>query len=76
MKPVQLHLENKQVVTFWKSDNLDHIISKDFSIKSMLTECFLMNKIIDGAQTLLNKQFLEHFVWKSTRQNMDYTKKR
>ena len=60
---LQLHLENKQPVTFKRSDNLDSLIKNYFDTKSMLTKYFLMNKINDKAQTLLYKEFLEYFVW-------------
>lgn len=49
VKTLQLHLKDKQVVTFRKSDNLDHIIGNDFSRKSMLIEFFSMNKTNDKA---------------------------
>lgn len=63
VKTLQLHLKDKQVVTFRKSDNLDHIIGNDFSRKSMLIEFFSMNKTNDKAWTLLDKEFPKHFVW-------------
>ena len=52
---LQLHLEDRQSMTFGKSDNLNHIINNDFYTKSMLTEYFSKNKISDKAQTLLYK---------------------
>jgi hypothetical protein len=60
---LQLHLEDQQTVSFFKSDNLTYIVNNDLSAKSMLTEFFCRNKVDENAQKLLYKGFLEHYVW-------------
>ena len=59
---LQLHLENK-AMTFRKFDHLNRIINNDFYTKSMLTKYFSINKTSDKSQTLLYKEFSNHFVW-------------
>ncbi|KAL5537485.1 hypothetical protein UlMin_042343 [Ulmus minor] len=59
---LQLHLEDKQLITFRKSENVENVINNDFSSRSMLIEYFRMNKTDKKARCLLYKQFLEHFV--------------
>ena len=41
---LQLHLEDKQLVTFKKSDRLSNVLRSDLSSKTMLTEFFTLNK--------------------------------
>ncbi|KAL5572066.1 hypothetical protein UlMin_021663 [Ulmus minor] len=60
---LQLHLEDKQLITFRKSENVEKVINNNFSSRSMLTEYFHMNKTDKKARCLLYKQFPEHFVW-------------
>ncbi|KAL5575313.1 hypothetical protein UlMin_017012 [Ulmus minor] len=60
---LQLHLEDKQLITFRKSENVEKVINNNFSSRYMLTEYFHMNKTDKKARCLLYKQFPEHFVW-------------
>ncbi|KAK3222064.1 hypothetical protein Dsin_009089 [Dipteronia sinensis] len=60
---LQLHLEDRQIISFQKSDNLTHIMNNDFKSKTMLTEFFNINRNNDKAKKLLYKEFPEHFVW-------------
>ena len=58
MKTLQLHLENKQLVIFRKSNNLDHIINNDSFAKSMLIVFFVMklrNCYIKNFQNILSE---------------------
>ncbi|XP_060965525.1 uncharacterized protein LOC115712693 [Cannabis sativa] len=61
--PLQLHLEDSQLITYNKSDNLTKVITCEFLTRTMLTEFFKMNATNKKAKTLLYKEFPEHFVW-------------
>ncbi|XP_062075974.1 uncharacterized protein LOC133780112 [Humulus lupulus] len=60
---LQLHLEDKQLVTFNTSTKLSHIVQSDVFSRSMLTKFFRMNNYNEAARTLLHKEFPENFVW-------------
>ena len=60
---LQLHLEDQQLISFRKYDNLARIINDDSSSRTMLTEHFRMNQTNKEAQKILYKEFPKHFVW-------------
>ncbi|XP_062119226.1 uncharacterized protein LOC133832974 [Humulus lupulus] len=60
---LQLHLEDKQLVTFNTSTKLSHIVQSDVFSRSMLTEFFRLNSYNEATRTLLYKEFPENFVW-------------
>ncbi|KAK2665791.1 hypothetical protein Ddye_004365 [Dipteronia dyeriana] len=63
---LQLHLEDKQLVTFKKSDSLSNVLRSDLSSRTMLAKFFRLNKSNNQAQTLLYKNIPEYFVWDQT----------
>ncbi|KAL5556293.1 hypothetical protein UlMin_038529 [Ulmus minor] len=60
---LQLHLEDNQLVTYRKYDNLTTVVRRDDTHRTMLTEFFQMNLRNEKAKTLLYKQFPQQFVW-------------
>ncbi|XP_071928923.1 uncharacterized protein [Coffea arabica] len=62
---LQLHLENKQSVTFDENQSLQNVISNPCSSQTMLTEFFSMNCYDEYAKHLncLYIEFPEYFTW-------------
>jgi hypothetical protein len=63
MLQLQLHLPNMHTVAFKAYDNLEDVVARPSSSKSMLTEYFQMNKKYPEAQKLLYREFPEHYRW-------------
>ena len=61
--PLQLHLQDSQLVTFRETDDLSSVVNDESNTKSMLTEFFKLNATHDKARTLLYKEIPEYFVW-------------
>ncbi|XP_060676004.1 uncharacterized protein LOC125421033 [Ziziphus jujuba] len=62
---LQIHLENKQMMSFKNSVNLQSIVNNDFFAKTMLTEYFVMNRVNVNSRQLLYREFPAHYVWSS-----------
>ncbi|XP_062208911.1 uncharacterized protein LOC133910581 [Phragmites australis] len=60
---LQLHLPNMQLVSYRATDNLNDVVNREKSKRSMLTEYFKMNLVDSKARKLLYKEFPEHFRW-------------
>ncbi|XP_028108813.1 uncharacterized protein LOC114307620 [Camellia sinensis] len=62
---LQLHLEDCQIVSFRKTDDLRSLANDEFLSRTMLTEFFVMNRTNKKAQEgkYLYKKFPEFFVW-------------
>nr|XP_051229452.1 uncharacterized protein LOC127347285 [Lolium perenne] len=58
-----LHLENMHTVAFKACDNLEDVVAKPSSSKSMLTEYFDMNHKYAEARKWLYREFPEHYRW-------------
>lgn len=69
MKPtfyhLQLHLEGQQFISFKSTESVNKILNNPMIKKIILTKFFTMNRTNDHARNmkLLNRKFLEHFVW-------------
>ncbi|XP_060667916.1 uncharacterized protein LOC132799625 [Ziziphus jujuba] len=62
---LQIHLENKQMMSFKNSVNLQSVVNNDFFAKTMLTEYFVMNRVKVNSRQLLYREFPAHYVWSS-----------
>ncbi|KAH7522014.1 hypothetical protein FEM48_Zijuj07G0093000 [Ziziphus jujuba var. spinosa] len=62
---LQIHLENKQMMSFKNSVNLQSVVNNDFFAKTMLTEYFVMNRVNVNSRQLLYREFPAHYVWSS-----------
>ena len=62
---LQVHLENKQPVTFPEKSSLHSVMKNKALQKTMLTEFFSMNKYDNHAKNLncMYAQFPEYFKW-------------
>ncbi|XP_044360895.1 uncharacterized protein [Triticum aestivum] len=60
---LQLHLPNMHTVAFKASENLEDVVSRPSSSKSMLTEYFEMNQKFPAARKWLYREFPEHYRW-------------
>lgn len=60
---LQVHLPNMHLVRYKDSEDLQEVLRKDLSSKTMLTEYFRMNSIDSYARNFFYKEFSEHFVW-------------
>jgi hypothetical protein len=60
---LQLHLENMHTVAFKAYENLEDVVARPNSSKSMLTEYFEMNRKFPGARKWLYREFPEHYRW-------------
>uniref|UniRef100_A0A8I6WBU2 ATP-dependent DNA helicase n=1 Tax=Hordeum vulgare subsp. vulgare TaxID=112509 RepID=A0A8I6WBU2_HORVV len=60
---LQLHLPNIHTVAFKAHDNLEDVVARPSSSKSMLTEYFEMNQKYLHARKLLYREFPEHYRW-------------
>ena len=60
---LQVHLPNMHVLCYKGSDNLESVIRRESSSKTMLTEFFRMNTIDNYARNFLYKEFPEFYVW-------------
>ncbi|KAL6603039.1 hypothetical protein ACP70R_043400 [Stipagrostis hirtigluma subsp. patula] len=63
----QVHLPNMHVVHYKEFENIKHVIRRESSTKTMLTEYFRMNSIDSYARNFLYKEFPEFFRWDSSR---------
>ncbi|XP_071677145.1 uncharacterized protein [Lolium perenne] len=60
---LQLHLENMHPVAFKACENLEDVVARPTSSKSMLTEYFEMNRKFPAARKWLYREFPEHYRW-------------
>ncbi|GAA0183417.1 hypothetical protein LIER_30830 [Lithospermum erythrorhizon] len=60
---LQLHLPNKQFITYWANQDLRKVIAWDHITKTMLTEYFTMCRNDPKAKAYLYREFPEHYVW-------------
>uniref|UniRef100_A0A453NEN0 ATP-dependent DNA helicase n=1 Tax=Aegilops tauschii subsp. strangulata TaxID=200361 RepID=A0A453NEN0_AEGTS len=60
---LQLHLPNMHTVAFQAYENLEDVVARPSSSKSMLTEYFGMNQKYPEARKLLYREFPEHYRW-------------
>ncbi|XP_057778382.1 uncharacterized protein LOC130997139 [Salvia miltiorrhiza] len=60
---LQLHLPNKQFVSYHASQNLQKLLLWDHVSKTMLTEYFTMCATSEKARQFLYREFPEHYVW-------------
>uniref|UniRef100_A0A8I6WJ47 ATP-dependent DNA helicase n=1 Tax=Hordeum vulgare subsp. vulgare TaxID=112509 RepID=A0A8I6WJ47_HORVV len=60
---LQLHLPNMHTVAFKAHENLEDVVARPSSSKSMLTEYFEMNQKYPHARKLLYREFPEHYRW-------------
>ena len=59
---MQLHLPNKQVIYYWKNQNLQNILYWDHVSRTMLTGYFETCANDSNARNYLYKKFPEHYV--------------
>jgi hypothetical protein len=64
---LQVHLPNMHLVRYEDSDNLDNVLHRESSSKTMLSEYFRTNSVDHYARNFLYKEFPEFFVWDSSR---------
>ena len=60
---LQLHLPNMHTVAFKAYENLEEVVARPSSSKSMLTEYFEMNRKFPEARKWLYREFPEHYRW-------------
>uniref|UniRef100_A0A8I6XRH8 ATP-dependent DNA helicase n=1 Tax=Hordeum vulgare subsp. vulgare TaxID=112509 RepID=A0A8I6XRH8_HORVV len=60
---LQLHLPNMHTVAFKACENLEDVVARPSSSKTMLTEYFEMNRKFPVARNLLYREFPEHYRW-------------
>ncbi|XP_050222183.1 uncharacterized protein LOC126672278 [Mercurialis annua] len=60
---LQLHLPNKQMVSYWKHQNLENLVVWDDATKTMLTQFFKKCSEDEHAEGLLYREFPQHYVW-------------
>lgn len=60
---LQLHLPNKQFVSYHANQNLGNLVVWNHVSKTMLTEYFSMCATSVDARKYLYKEFSEHYVW-------------
>uniref|UniRef100_A0A452XXE0 Helitron helicase-like domain-containing protein n=1 Tax=Aegilops tauschii subsp. strangulata TaxID=200361 RepID=A0A452XXE0_AEGTS len=60
---LQLHLPNMHTIAFKAGENLEDVVARPSSSRSMLTEYFEMNRRNPQAQKLLYREFPEHYRW-------------
>lgn len=60
---LQLHLPNKQFVSYWANQDLEDIIHSDTASKTMLTEFFNFCLRDEEGKKYLYRDFPEYFVW-------------
>jgi hypothetical protein len=56
---LQLHLEDMQPITFKEGDNLDDVVDRPSSSRTMLTKYFKMNDVDPYTRNFLYKEFPE-----------------
>ncbi|XP_044952416.1 uncharacterized protein LOC123402557 [Hordeum vulgare subsp. vulgare] len=59
----RLHLPNMHTVAFKACENVEDVVARPSSSKSMLTEYFEMNRKFPVARNLLYREFPEHYRW-------------
>jgi hypothetical protein len=60
---LQLHLENMHTVAFKACDDLEDVLARPSSSKSMLTQYFELNNKYPEARKWLYRELLEHYRW-------------
>jgi hypothetical protein len=60
---LQLHLPNMHTVAFKANENLEDVVARPSSSKSMLTEYFDMNRKFPEARKWLYREFPKHYRW-------------
>ncbi|KAG5560632.1 hypothetical protein RHGRI_003828 [Rhododendron griersonianum] len=60
---LQLHLPNKQFVSYWANQDLNNIIHSDTASRTMLTEFFNFCSKDKEKRKYLYREFPEYFVW-------------
>ncbi|KAH7857194.1 hypothetical protein Vadar_010051 [Vaccinium darrowii] len=60
---LQIHLPNKQQVTFYRDQSITDVLSNDRCSRTMLTEFFTMNAADDRANRYLYREFPQHYKW-------------
>jgi hypothetical protein len=73
---LQVHLPNMHTVHYRGSDNLENVISKESTSRTMLTEYFRMNSVDTYARNFLYKEFPEFYVWQKNHKKWKRRKKR
>lgn len=60
---LQLYLEDRQLITYRDSENLQIVVSKDYARRTTLTEFFHTNITNEKATSLTYRDFPSYFVW-------------
>ncbi|KAI7727414.1 hypothetical protein M8C21_025563, partial [Ambrosia artemisiifolia] len=60
---LQLHLPDKQMVTFTEKSNMRNVVKKERNKKTMLTAFFEENRLHPEARNHLYKDFPKHYTW-------------
>jgi hypothetical protein len=60
---LQLHLENMHMVSYNDKENINDVISRDGTDRSMLTAYFEANNLDEKARGILYRDFPEHYTW-------------
>lgn len=64
---MQVHLPGMHMVAYKSTDNLNDVVRRVNSQKSMLTEYFKVNRKHPAARKLLYKEFPEYYTWNKSR---------
>lgn len=68
---LQLHLEDKQLITFKKKDKLCDVVKLNEFCRTMLTDHFRLNQCNEAVKLLLYKEIPQYVFW--NKQNKIWT---
>ncbi|CAG8613902.1 23466_t:CDS:2 [Dentiscutata erythropus] len=63
---LQIHLSDKQNITYPESSDITNILADEQNKKTMLTEYFEVNKVDSEARNYTYREFPQHYVWNKT----------
>jgi len=73
---MQVHLPGMHMVSFKSRDDLNDVVKRERSKRSMLTEYFVTNMDNPRARKYLYREFPEYFIWNKSHKRWEPRKKR